>query len=95
MFYLRQRHHDTLVLTLILIEIHTLVMSRIKRITANLPEDLLEEAMETTGRGITDTLTEGLELVRRTRAYRKAMDLKGTLALEIDLEESRERRPDR
>jgi len=64
----------------------------IKRITANLPEDLLEEAMETTGKGITDTLTEGLELVRRTRAYRKAMELRGTLEIELDLEASRERR---
>jgi hypothetical protein len=63
-----------------------------RRITANLPEDLLEEAMETTGKGITDTLTEGLELVRRTRAYRKAMDLRGVLEIEIDLEASRERR---
>jgi hypothetical protein len=62
---------------------------------ANLPEELLEEAMETTGKGITDTLTEGLELVRRTRAYRKAMDLRGNLALDIDLEISRERRPRR
>ena len=70
-------------------------MSDVKRITANLPEDLLEEAMETTGKGITDTLTEGLELVRRTRAYRKAVALRGTLDLRIDLEESRERRPRR
>jgi hypothetical protein len=70
-------------------------MSDVKRITANLPEDLLEEAMETTGKGITDTLTEGLELVRRTRAYRKAVALRGTLDLRVDLEESRERRPRR
>lgn len=67
----------------------------IKRITANLPEELLEEAMETTGKGITGTLTEGLELLRRTRAHRKAMMLRGEIDLEIDLEESRERRPDR
>lgn len=64
-----------------------------KRITANLPEDLLEEAMETTGKGITDTLTEGLELVRQTRAYRKAMGLRGKLLIDVDLEASRERRP--
>ena len=62
-----------------------------RRITANLPEELLEEAMETTGKGITDTLTEGLELVRRTGAFRKAMDLRGKLVLKIDLEASRER----
>jgi hypothetical protein len=64
----------------------------IRRITANLPEDLLEEAMEATGAGITETLTEGLELVRRTRAYRKAMRLKGSLNLDVDLRGSRERR---
>jgi hypothetical protein len=66
-----------------------------RRITANLPEDLLEEAMETTGKGITETLTEGLELVRRTGAYRKAMELRGILEIELDLETSRERRPRR
>jgi hypothetical protein len=66
-----------------------------KRISANLPAELLEEAMETTGKGITDTLTEGLELVRRTGAYRKAMKLRGGVELDIDLETSRERRPRR
>lgn len=70
-------------------------MSLTRRITANLPEELLEEAMESTGKGITDTLVEGLELVRRTRAHRKAMALKGRLTLDVDLEVSRERRPRR
>ena len=70
-------------------------MSSTRRITANLPEALLEEAMRTTGKGITDTLVEGLELVRRTRAHRTARALKGRLALDIDLETSRERRPRR
>ena len=78
-------------MTLIHIYVHTAVMTT-KRITANLPADLLDEAMETTGKGITETLTEGLELVRRTGAYRKAMKLRGRVDLEIDLEESRERR---
>lgn len=67
-------------------------MTRAKRITANLPEDLLEDAMGVTGKGITDTLVEGLRLVRRTRAYEKALALRGKLDLQIDLEASRERR---
>lgn len=70
-------------------------MSETRRITANLPDDLLEEAMESTGKGITDTLVEGLELVRRARAHRKAMALKGRLTLDVDLEVARERRPRR
>jgi hypothetical protein len=66
-------------------------MTDIKRVTANLPESLLAEAMEVTGKGITETLVEGLHLVRRRRAYDRAMALKGRLRLDIDLEVSRER----
>jgi hypothetical protein len=67
-------------------------MARARRITANLPEDLLRGAMEVTGKGITETLVDGLRLVRRARAYEKAMALRGKINLTIDLEESRERR---
>lgn len=70
-------------------------MSAVKRITANLPEELLSEAMGVTGKGITETLVEGLHLVRRRRAYDYAMSLKGKLRLDIDLEASRERGPGR
>lgn len=62
-----------------------------KRITANLPAQLLEDAMAVTGKGITETLVEGLSLVRQQRAFQKAMKLKGKLRLEVDLKESRER----
>ena len=67
-------------------------VANLRRITANLPEDLLDEAMAASGKGITDTLTEGLRLVKRTRAYVKAMRLKGKIKLDVDLERSRERR---
>jgi hypothetical protein len=63
----------------------------LRRITANLPDDLLEEAMEASGKGITETLKEGLRLVKRTRAHGKAMRLKGKIHLDVDLEGSRER----
>jgi len=62
-----------------------------KRVTANLPEDLLRDAMEVTGKGITETLVEGLQRVRQARAYEKAQALRGKISLKIDLEESRER----
>lgn len=65
--------------------------SKVKRITANLPEDLVREATEATGKGITETLIQGLRLVRRSVAFEKASALKGKLDLEIDLEASRER----
>lgn len=68
------------------------VMIKQRRITANLPGDLLDDAMQATGKGITETIIEGLERVRRSRAYDKAMALRGKIKLTIDLEESRERR---
>lgn len=63
-----------------------------RRITANLPSDLLDEAMKVTHKGITETLVEGLRLVRRARAYEKALALRGKVRLDVDLEASRERR---
>jgi len=65
--------------------------TRTRRVTANIRVDLLEEACRTTGKGITETLEEGLNLVRRARAAQKARSLKGKLRLDIDLEDSRER----
>ena len=62
-----------------------------RRITANIPPDLLKEARQVTGAGITDTLVAGLEMVRRSAALGKAQGLKGRLHLQIDIEASRER----
>ena len=62
-----------------------------RHITADVPEDLLREAMAVTNKGVSETLIEGLELVRRTRAYQKAIALRGKLDLDIDLDVSRER----
>jgi hypothetical protein len=47
-------------------------MSKARRITANLPEDLLADAMKVTKKGITETLAEGLRLVQRQSAYEAA-----------------------
>jgi hypothetical protein len=56
-----------------------------------MPEDLLSDAMQVTGKGITDTLIEGLQRVRQVRAYEKAQALRGKISFKIDLGESRER----
>jgi hypothetical protein len=63
----------------------------IRRVTANLPAKLLRAACQSAGKGITETIVEGLELVRRAGALEKARRLRGRLRLEIDLETSRER----
>ena len=65
--------------------------TKIKRITANIPDDLIREATQVTQKGITETLIDGLKLIKRSRAFEKARALKGKLDLKIDLELSRER----
>jgi len=66
-------------------------MTAVRRITANLPEDLLDAAQEVTGKGITETLIEGLEQVKRRRFYERALRLRGKLQLDVNLEEARGR----
>jgi hypothetical protein len=63
----------------------------IKRVTVNLPAQLLQDAEAVTGRGITETLVEGLRLIARRRAHAKALALRGRLDLDIDVGASRER----
>jgi hypothetical protein len=66
-------------------------MSKVKRITANIPEGLLKEATKLTKEGITKTLIKGLKLIKRSSAYELAQSLKGKLHIDLDLDVSRER----
>ncbi|HVR38571.1 MAG TPA: hypothetical protein VMU84_05705 [Thermoanaerobaculia bacterium] len=66
-------------------------MTKMRRVTANLPADLLDGALKSTGKGITETLVEGLEQVKRRGAYERLLALRGKVRLKIDLEQSRGR----
>ena len=66
-------------------------MDKIKRITANLPKELILEATSVTKLGITETLIQGLKMIKRTAAYEKAQALKGKLKLDVNVGVSRER----
>lgn len=63
----------------------------IRRITANLPAELLDTAQEFTGKGITETLVEGLEALRKKRSIERILALKGKVHLDIDIDELRGR----
>ena len=60
-----------------------------RKITAMLPEDLLERAMQASGEGITQTLRKGLELVAAKETYKKLLKMKGKLDFDINLEDLR------
>lgn len=66
-------------------------MNGTRRVTANLPIGLLDQATRASGKGITETLVAGLTLVKRSAAARKARVLRGRIRLDVDLEVSRER----
>ena len=62
--------------------------------TANLPEELLDRAMEATGEGLTSTLRRGLELVAAQSVYESLLKAKGKYpkGIGLDLKESRKDR---
>lgn len=66
-------------------------INNIKKITINLPGQLLKEAQQVTGKNMTETIISGLEILKRSQAYNLAMKLKGRLNLKVDLDTSRER----
>lgn len=67
-------------------------MASKRKITLEVPEDLLERALAASGEGITQTVRRGLELVAAGRAYDELRQLRGKLKLAIDLEALREDR---
>lgn len=63
-----------------------------QKITAHIPKKLLKNAQEVTGKGITDTIKEGLEKLALARVYEKLLSLRGKYKFSIDLKELREDR---
>lgn len=63
---------------------------KVKKLTIEVPEDLLERATAVSGQGITPTIRRGLELVAASGAYARLRDLKGKVKFSIKLSELRE-----
>ncbi len=64
----------------------------LQKITVEIPKSLLSAAQKETGKGITQTVTAGLEKLKATRAYKKLLALEGSINLKIDLDQLREDR---
>ena len=65
-------------------------MKPARKITVHVPEELLAQARRSTGRGITETVRQGLQLVAASEAYARLRGLRGKVAIAIDLDELRE-----
>ena len=64
-------------------------MSNNRKITLELPEDLLRKAQQSTGEGVTATVRRGLELVAASAAYTELQKLRGKVKFSIKLKELR------
>ena len=52
-------------------------MERARKITVEIPPELLEKAQQASGTGITQTVRTGLQLVAASQTYAKIRDLRG------------------
>jgi hypothetical protein len=53
------------------------IMNTARKITVEVPEELLERAREASGEGITQTVRTGLQLVAASRTYARLRELRG------------------
>ena len=67
-------------------------MKAAKKITVHLPEDLMEKAQKYTGKGITETIRIGLQLVAASEAYEKLRLLRGKVSFSLNLKDLRKDR---
>jgi len=52
-------------------------MQTMRKITVEIPEDLLERAQQASGTGVTGTVRTGLQLVAASRTYKALRQLRG------------------
>ena len=64
-------------------------MKTSRKVTVQLPADLLKDAQEYTGEGITPTIRRGLEQLRHAAACEGLLKLRGKVRFSLDLKELR------
>ena len=63
-----------------------------RKITLNVPEDLLARAQKASGQSITETIRQGLRLVAAGETFREVAKLRGRVKFSLDLDRLREDR---
>ena len=68
------------------------VMGPARKITVDIPEELLEKAQQATGSGITQTVRTGLQLVAASQTYDRLRELRGKVRFSLTWEELKDDR---
>lgn len=66
-----------------------LMPAKVRKVTVNLPADLLEDALRITAKGITPTIVEGLHELKRRDKRSALRQLRGKVRFQLDLDASR------
>jgi len=64
-----------------------LVMANTRKVTVELPAELLDKAQQASGSGITQTIRTGLQLVAASRAYARLRQMRGKVRFSRSLAE--------
>jgi len=67
-------------------------MGTARKITIEVPEDLLAKAQQATGSGITQTVRTGLQLVAASQAYDRLLELRGKVKFSLTWQELKDDR---
>ena len=68
------------------------MVAAVRKVTIEVPEDLLEKAQQATGSGITQTVRTGLQLVAASQAYAQLRQARGSFRFSRTLAELKDDR---
>jgi len=64
-------------------------MTAVRKITVNVPADILEDATRITRKGVTDTVVEGLTELKRRESRSALRALRGRVRFELNVDRTR------
>jgi hypothetical protein len=64
-------------------------MQAVRKVTMQLPEDLIHKAMAATGEGLTPTVRRGLEALIAVHSFDRVRELRGKVKFSIDFDSLR------
>jgi hypothetical protein len=67
-------------------------MAKARKITVEVPEDLLKKAQRASGSGVTQTVRAGLQLMAASEAYARLLQFRGKVRFSRSVEELKDDR---
>jgi len=72
--------------------VFSILMAKARKITVEVPEDLLKKAQRASGSGVTQTVRAGLQLMAASEAYARLLQFRGKVRFSRSVEELKDDR---